>query len=258
MAAKWTTRHRLCQFTFDCAGLKEHSAPACWAPSKRGWDTIWRSPAISAWWSGFRARPARPWACAPWRPCGTLPSKSHLVVSKAAVPTLAQETGLSLAEVQAKADVTHKVGDVGAAIASGSFRTLGMIVAPCSVRTMSEIATGVTSSPADPRRRRDPEGAPAAGADGARDAAAPGPPAHHGQAGRDGRDHRPAAAGLLRQARRAWPRWSTSRWAARSTCSAWPGSPVKRWGEDIGPTGAHGDGCGVGWRLRQWCSRRSA
>jgi 4-hydroxy-3-polyprenylbenzoate decarboxylase len=42
--------------------------------------------------------------------------------------------------------VVHKVSDVGAAIASGSFRTLGMIVAPCSVRTMSEIATGVTSS----------------------------------------------------------------------------------------------------------------
>jgi 4-hydroxy-3-polyprenylbenzoate decarboxylase len=51
-----------------------------------------------------------------------------------------------MADVNAKADVTYKVGDVGAAIASGSFRTLGMIVAPCSVRTMSEIATGVTAS----------------------------------------------------------------------------------------------------------------
>jgi flavin prenyltransferase len=44
------------------------------------------------------------------------------------------------------ADVVHRIGDVGASIASGSFPTLGMIVAPCSVRTMSEIATGVTSS----------------------------------------------------------------------------------------------------------------
>jgi flavin prenyltransferase len=72
--------------------------------------------------------------------------ESHLVVSRAAALTLAQETGLSLAEVQAKAAVVHKPGDVGAAIASGSFRTLGMLIAPCSVKTMSEIATGVTAS----------------------------------------------------------------------------------------------------------------
>ena len=67
-------------------------------------------------------------------------------MSRAAALTLSQETGLSVADVQARADVAHKVSDVGASIASGSFRTLGMIVAPCSVRTMSEIATGVTSS----------------------------------------------------------------------------------------------------------------
>jgi len=72
--------------------------------------------------------------------------ESHLVISRAAALTLSQETSLSLAEAQAKADVAYKAGDVGAAIASGSFRTLGMIVAPCSVRTMSEIATGVTAS----------------------------------------------------------------------------------------------------------------
>ena len=72
--------------------------------------------------------------------------ESHLVVSKSAALTLAQEAGLTVAEVNAKADVVHRAADVGAAIASGSFRTLGMIVAPCSVRTMSEIATGVTSS----------------------------------------------------------------------------------------------------------------
>jgi 4-hydroxy-3-polyprenylbenzoate decarboxylase len=70
----------------------------------------------------------------------------HLVVSRAAALTLAQETDLTLAELSAKASVTYRVGDIGAAIASGSFPTLGMIIAPCSVRTMSEIATGVTSS----------------------------------------------------------------------------------------------------------------
>ena len=72
--------------------------------------------------------------------------ETHLVVSRAAALTLSQETDLSLAELNAKADVVHRAGEVGASIASGSFRTLGMIIAPCSVRTMSEIATGVTSS----------------------------------------------------------------------------------------------------------------
>ncbi|KQV62753.1 MULTISPECIES: UbiX family flavin prenyltransferase [unclassified Caulobacter] len=72
--------------------------------------------------------------------------ESHLVLSKSAALTLTQETDLSVADVNAKADVVHRAADVGAAIASGSFRTLGMIVAPCSVRTMSEIATGVTST----------------------------------------------------------------------------------------------------------------
>ena len=72
--------------------------------------------------------------------------ESHLVVTRAALLTLSQETDLSADALSAKATVTHKQADVGATIASGSFRTLGMIVAPCSVKTMSEIATGVTSS----------------------------------------------------------------------------------------------------------------
>jgi 4-hydroxy-3-polyprenylbenzoate decarboxylase len=78
--------------------------------------------------------------------CRELGVETHLVVSRAAFLTLAQESSLSPADLAAKATVTYKVGDVGAAIASGSFQTLGMIVAPCSVRTMSEVATGVTSS----------------------------------------------------------------------------------------------------------------
>ncbi|WP_200943718.1 MULTISPECIES: UbiX family flavin prenyltransferase [unclassified Brevundimonas] len=72
--------------------------------------------------------------------------ESHLVVTRAALLTLSQETDLSADDLMGRADVTHRLNDVGAAIASGSFRTMGMIVAPCSVRTMSEIATGVTST----------------------------------------------------------------------------------------------------------------
>ena len=72
--------------------------------------------------------------------------ESHLVVSRAALLTLSQETDLSPDDLSARADVTHRLADVGAAIASGSFKTMGMVVAPCSVRTLGEIATGVTSS----------------------------------------------------------------------------------------------------------------
>ena len=72
--------------------------------------------------------------------------ESHLVVTRAALLTLSQETDLSADDLTGRADVTHRLNDVGASIASGSFRTMGMIVAPCSVRTMSEIATGVTST----------------------------------------------------------------------------------------------------------------
>jgi len=78
--------------------------------------------------------------------CRDLGVESHLVMSRAAALTLTQETDLTLAQAQARADVVYRPADVGAAIASGSYRTLGMIVAPCSVRTMSEIATGVTAS----------------------------------------------------------------------------------------------------------------
>lgn len=75
-----------------------------------------------------------------------LPVESHLVMSKAAEMTLAHETELKPADVRVLADVSYPVSDVGAAIASGSFQTLGMVIAPCSVRSLSEIATGVTSN----------------------------------------------------------------------------------------------------------------
>ena len=72
--------------------------------------------------------------------------ETHLVISRAAEMTIGYETDMTAAVVKALADVVYPVGDLGAAIASGSFPALGMIVAPCSVRSMAEIATGVTSS----------------------------------------------------------------------------------------------------------------
>ncbi|MFZ6645884.1 UbiX family flavin prenyltransferase [Undibacterium sp. TJN25] len=72
--------------------------------------------------------------------------ESHLVMSKSAQVTLAHESDLSVAEVRALADVVHSNSDIGASIASGSFQVSGMIVAPCSIKTMSEIATGVTGT----------------------------------------------------------------------------------------------------------------
>jgi 4-hydroxy-3-polyprenylbenzoate decarboxylase len=72
--------------------------------------------------------------------------ESHLVMTKPAEMTIGYETSLSPKQVAAKADHRYGIADIGAPIASGSFRTLGMIVAPCSVRSMSEIATGVTTS----------------------------------------------------------------------------------------------------------------
>jgi 4-hydroxy-3-polyprenylbenzoate decarboxylase len=72
--------------------------------------------------------------------------ETHLVMSRAAQITLAMETDLKLADVENLASVVHSNKDIGAACSSGSFRTLGMIVAPCSVKTLSEIATGVTSN----------------------------------------------------------------------------------------------------------------
>lgn len=72
--------------------------------------------------------------------------ETHLVVSRAAEMTLAYELGEKAVDLESLASVRYAAGDVGAAIASGSFRTAGMIVAPCSIKTMSEIATGVTSN----------------------------------------------------------------------------------------------------------------
>jgi 4-hydroxy-3-polyprenylbenzoate decarboxylase len=77
---------------------------------------------------------------------GGLGIETHLVMTRSAELTLAYETTLKLRDVHARAGVVHQVQDVGAAIASGSFKTMGMLVAPCSIRTLSEIAYGQTTS----------------------------------------------------------------------------------------------------------------
>jgi flavin prenyltransferase len=72
--------------------------------------------------------------------------ETHLVISRSAEVTLALETDLKPAAVKARADVVHAIGDMAAPISSGSFPTIGMVVAPCSIRSMGEIATGVTTT----------------------------------------------------------------------------------------------------------------
>ncbi len=70
----------------------------------------------------------------------------HLVISRTAHLTIRHETGLSPSEVSALADVAYPPQDMAASISSGSFPTLGMIVAPCSMRSLAEIATSASSS----------------------------------------------------------------------------------------------------------------
>ena len=72
--------------------------------------------------------------------------ETHLVMSRSAQVTLGYETARKAADVAALADVVYRPQDIAAPISSGSFKTVGMLVAPCSIRSLSEIATGVTSS----------------------------------------------------------------------------------------------------------------
>ena len=72
--------------------------------------------------------------------------ETHLIMSRASHLTLAAETNFKVSDVEALADVVHSNQDVGAACSSGSFQNLGMVIAPCSVKTMAEIATGVTAN----------------------------------------------------------------------------------------------------------------
>ncbi|HEI2544593.1 TPA: flavin prenyltransferase UbiX [Escherichia coli] len=72
--------------------------------------------------------------------------ETHLVMSQAARQTLSLETDFSLREVQALADVTHDARDIAASISSGSFQTLGMVILPCSIKTLSGIVHSYTDS----------------------------------------------------------------------------------------------------------------
>jgi len=72
--------------------------------------------------------------------------ETHLVVSKSAELTMSYELDEKPKDVKDLASVVHPIGDVGASISSGSFRTMGMLILPCSIKTMSEIASGVTGS----------------------------------------------------------------------------------------------------------------
>jgi 4-hydroxy-3-polyprenylbenzoate decarboxylase len=72
--------------------------------------------------------------------------ETHLVMSDSARITLAAETDFSIREVEAMAGEVHNAKNIGASISSGSFKTMGMVVAPCSIRSLSEIAWGTTTS----------------------------------------------------------------------------------------------------------------
>ena len=72
--------------------------------------------------------------------------ETHLVMSESARITLASESDLTAAQVEALASEVHHVRNIGATLASGSFKTMGMVIAPCSIRTLSEVAWGGTSS----------------------------------------------------------------------------------------------------------------
>jgi 4-hydroxy-3-polyprenylbenzoate decarboxylase len=75
--------------------------------------------------------------------CGV---ETHLIMSRSAQTTLAYETDLKVAWVEQLASVVHSNNDIGASCSSGSFKTMGMIIAPCSIKTMSEIASGTTAN----------------------------------------------------------------------------------------------------------------
>jgi len=77
---------------------------------------------------------------------GNAKIESHLILTRSAAVTLGYETSLKVSDVEKLADVVHSNSDIGASLASGSYKTLGMIVAPCSMKTLAAIATGYTDS----------------------------------------------------------------------------------------------------------------
>jgi 4-hydroxy-3-polyprenylbenzoate decarboxylase len=75
-----------------------------------------------------------------------LPVETHLVMTRTAEVTLAHETDWKVKDVKALASHVHEPSDLAAPISSGSFRTMGMVIAPCSMRSVGEIATGISTS----------------------------------------------------------------------------------------------------------------
>ena len=71
--------------------------------------------------------------------------ETHLVLSRGAELSIKLETGLSVGEFEQLADVVHDAGNLGAAISSGSFITRGMVIIPCSMKTLASVATGVST-----------------------------------------------------------------------------------------------------------------
>ena len=76
----------------------------------------------------------------------SLPVETHLIMSRTAEITLAHETDFKVKQVQALVDQVHRADDLAAPPSSGSFRTIGMVIAPCSMRSLGELASGVTTS----------------------------------------------------------------------------------------------------------------
>ena len=74
------------------------------------------------------------------------PIETHLVMTESARLTLSSELDMSVKEVEALATEVHHIKNIGATIASGSFKTMGMVIAPCSIRSLSEVAWGGTTS----------------------------------------------------------------------------------------------------------------
>jgi polyprenyl P-hydroxybenzoate/phenylacrylic acid decarboxylase-like protein len=72
--------------------------------------------------------------------------ESHLVISSSGVMTAQQELGMKRGDIEALADVVHNVKDIGATIASGSFQSAGMVIAPCSMKTLASIANGLADN----------------------------------------------------------------------------------------------------------------